>query len=99
MKKMLLFSLAVIGLSFLAVSVAFALPSNQGLDKAKTVSPAIDEISGEVVAPPPAQLPEHSVTTITFVTREKIGRAVRATVPKAAGVVMTSPSRLPATDF
>lgn len=52
-----------------AVSVAFALPSNRGIDRAKEVSPAIDADSGQVIAPPEfvLGLPESKLSKVVFI--------------------------------
>jgi len=56
----------------LTVGVASALPTlpgNQGTGKAKEVSPAVDEATGELKAPPEfvADLPESELTKIVFI--------------------------------
>lgn len=55
----------------LVVSVAYALPTNRGIDRAKGRSPVIDEDTREVVAPPTVpvfpQLPESELTKIVFI--------------------------------
>ncbi|MFQ6084545.1 MAG: matrixin family metalloprotease [Candidatus Aminicenantia bacterium] len=53
----------------MAVSIASALPSNKGIEKAKKVSPAIDESTGELRAPPEfvAELPESKLTKVVFI--------------------------------
>ncbi len=69
MKRIGLGVLAAAIVAILAVSVAFALPSNQGIDKAKAVSPAIGQ-DGNVTAPPelpPPQLPESELTKTVFI--------------------------------
>lgn len=67
MKKVALGALIVLTSAVLTVSVAFALPSNRGIDKAEEVSPAI---TPEGVKAPPefvAQLPESELTKIIFI--------------------------------
>ncbi len=65
MKKYLTFGL-LITLIF-SVGLVIALPSNRGIDKAKGVSPAIDEEG--LKAPPEfvAELPESKLTKIVFI--------------------------------
>ena len=63
--------IGVVGVVFI-VSVASALPSVPGIEKAKVQSPAIDNVTGNVVAPPPdvtpfPQLSESELTKIIFI--------------------------------
>jgi len=74
MKRILIAVLAASIIITLIVSVAFALPSgalpsNPGTEKAKEVSPAIDENTGEVIAPPPftKDLPESKLDKVIFI--------------------------------
>lgn len=71
MKKISLGILFAIVIAVLTISVASALPSNPGIEKAKVVSKAIGN-DGSVVAPPPfvtpfPQLPESKLTKIVFI--------------------------------
>lgn len=67
MKKIILGILIGLAVIVLSVSVAYALPSNRGIDKAKQVSPAITDQG--VKAPPEfvADLPETQLTKIIFI--------------------------------
>jgi len=60
--------LAGVAVAVLAVSVALALPSNRGIEKAAEVSPAIED-DGTVRAPPEfvAQLPESQLSKVFFI--------------------------------
>ena len=51
MKNLSLFALMAVLVFAFTVSAAFALPSNQGIDKAKEKRPPINE-SAEITAPP-----------------------------------------------
>ena len=65
MKKLTFIALLAFALSLLTVSVAFALPQlpdNQGIVKAKVVSPVIDD-QGQVVPQPP----ESQLTKVVFI--------------------------------
>ena len=68
MKKIILGIFSAITFSILTISIAFALPNNVGVNKAKEVSPAINE-EGVVVAPPEfvLQLPESRLTKVVFI--------------------------------
>lgn len=68
MKKISLGFFIAIVVSILAVSGVFALPANKGINKAKIVSPAIDE-NGEIIAPPEfvLNLPESQLQKVIFI--------------------------------
>lgn len=62
------FLIGVLVIITIVIGLVFALPTNRGIDKAKGVSPAIDE-NGEIKAPPEfvAQLPESQLTKVVFI--------------------------------
>lgn len=67
-------TLIVVAITVLTVSVAWALPQlpeNRGVNKAKLLSPVIDDNTRHVVAPPTVpvfpQLPEKDLTKIIFI--------------------------------
>lgn len=72
MKKIGLGILIALVTGVFTVGVALALPEVPGIEKAKEKSPAIDEVTRDVVAPPPSvtpfpQLSESELTKIVFI--------------------------------
>ena len=67
MKKIIIITLVALTLSLAATSIALALPSNSGINKAGEKSPAIE--AGELVAPPEftVDLPENQLTKVVFI--------------------------------